>query len=69
MIPVCNIVEQKIQEELSQIRLLDPAYLPVFIEEFEKLMEELIIKFNLSKFGDLKKMLTPEDDYPLHQNE
>ena len=35
--------EEKIQEELSQIRLLDPAYIPVFIEEFEKLMEESII--------------------------
>ena len=35
--------ENKIQEDLAQIRLLDPSYIPVFIEEFEKLMEESII--------------------------
>ena len=35
--------EEKIQDDLGQIRLLDPSYIPVFIEEFEKLMEESII--------------------------
>jgi hypothetical protein len=35
--------ENKIQEDLARIRLLDPSYIPVFIEEFEKLMEESII--------------------------
>ena len=35
--------ENKIQEDLAQIRLLDPSYIPVFIEEFEKLMKESII--------------------------
>ena len=35
--------EEKIQDDLGRIRLLDPSYIPVFIEEFEKLMEESII--------------------------
>ena len=35
--------EERIRDEQSRIRLLDPSYIPVFIEEFEKLMQESII--------------------------
>ena len=35
--------EEKIRDEQSRIRLLDPSYIPVFVEEFEKLMQESII--------------------------
>ena len=32
--------EQRIQDRKSRIKLLEPAYLPVLIEEFERLMNE-----------------------------
>ena len=32
--------EQRIQDNKSRIKLLEPAYLPVLIEEFERLMNE-----------------------------
>ena len=32
--------EDRIQDEKRQIKLLDPAYLQIFVEEFEKLMSE-----------------------------
>lgn len=32
--------EQRIQDSKSRIKLLEPAYLPVLIEEFERLMNE-----------------------------
>ena len=32
--------EQREQDRISRIKLLDPAYLPMMIEEFEKLMNE-----------------------------
>ena len=32
--------EQRIQDNKSSIKLLEPAYLPVLIEEFERLMNE-----------------------------
>jgi hypothetical protein len=32
--------EQRLQDEKSRIKLLNPAYLPVLIEEFERLMNE-----------------------------
>ena len=32
--------EQRIQDKKSRIKLLEPAYLPVLIEEFERLMNE-----------------------------
>ena len=35
--------EEKIRDEQSRIRLLDPSYIPVFVEEFEKLMEESVV--------------------------
>ena len=35
--------EQKLQDEKSQIRLLDPQYATQFVEEFENLMGEEII--------------------------
>ena len=39
--PVSNReYEDRIQDEKRQIKLLDPAYLQIFVEEFEKLMSE-----------------------------
>ena len=35
--------EEKGRNEQSQIRLLDPSYLPLFVEEFENLMQESIV--------------------------
>ena len=32
--------EQRIQDKKSRIKLLEPAYLPILIEEFERLMNE-----------------------------
>ena len=32
--------EQRNQDKISRIRLLEPAFLPVLIEEFERLMNE-----------------------------
>ena len=32
--------EQRIQDRKSRIKLLEPAYLPILIEEFERLMNE-----------------------------
>ena len=32
--------EDRIQDEIRQIKLLDPAYLQIFLEEFEKLVSE-----------------------------
>ena len=32
--------EQRIQDNKSRIKLLEPAYLPILIEEFERLMNE-----------------------------
>ena len=32
--------EQRIQDSKSRIKLLEPAYLPILIEEFERLMNE-----------------------------
>ena len=32
--------EDRLQDEKRQIKLLDPIYLQIFIEEFEKLMSE-----------------------------
>jgi len=32
--------EQRIQDQKRQIKLLDPAYLPILLEEFENLMSE-----------------------------
>ena len=32
--------EQRLQDQKSRIKLLNPAYLPVLIEEFERLMNE-----------------------------
>ena len=32
--------EQRIQDNKSRIKLLEPAYLPVLVEEFERLMNE-----------------------------
>ena len=32
--------EDRLQDEKRQIKLLDPAYLQIFVEEFEKLMSE-----------------------------
>ena len=35
--------EENVRNEQSQIRLLDPSYLPLFVEEFENLMQESIV--------------------------
>jgi len=35
--------EDNVRNEQSQIRLLDPSYLPLFVEEFENLMQESIV--------------------------
>ena len=35
--------EQKLQDELRKIRLLDPIYLEDFVSEFEELMEESVL--------------------------
>jgi hypothetical protein len=32
--------EQRQQDKISRIKLLSPAYLPIIIEEFERLMNE-----------------------------
>ena len=32
--------EQRRQDQISRIKLLNPAFLPVMIEEFERLMNE-----------------------------
>ena len=46
--PTASIVtnfeyEESLQDKLRSIRLLDPAYLEDFVEEFEKLMQESIL--------------------------
>ena len=32
--------EQRIQDDISEIKLMDQSYLAAFLEEFDKLMEE-----------------------------
>ena len=35
--------EENVRNEQSQKRLLDTSYLPLFVEEFENLMQESIV--------------------------
>jgi hypothetical protein len=35
--------EQEVQDDKRKIRLLDPSYVPGFVEEFKSLMKESII--------------------------
>jgi hypothetical protein len=35
-----RLYEERLQDQKRQIKLLDPAYLPILLEEFENLMSE-----------------------------